>query len=368
MLMSSKCKCVDLDLLNTNEFYGHFVFTALEKSQGNTIGNVLRRTLLSNLYGFRIVGVRFAGINNEFALLEGVREDLFEIILNLKEIIILNSNRIDQTCYGRLKVYGPAVITAGSLELPNNVKILNPNNHLLTISDESLIEIEVKIEAGKSYILAKDQKLEGALDFIPIDSNFAPVLKVNWYIISLPQDGESINEELHLEIYTNGTLLPHQALLQARTMIGYMLSPISTIEFSCLDTYEKEEIHDTNHIKSLTYITDPISRDQNKTVLRSNLIKNKSKFEKINLDKINQVSIDEQKLIKNIVDLEYESLKNLGLSNRIINALNKVNINFISDLIHYPSSSLINIVGLGPKSVEEIKNKLNQFSESPKRQ
>ena len=159
MKINSKCKCVDLDLLNHNEFYGHFVFTSLEQSEGTTIGNMLRRALLSNLYGFRITGVRVAGVNNEFTPLEGVREDLLEIILNLKEIIIYDQNNTGQACYGLLKAQGPAIITAGALTLPNGIKVLNPNTHLLTISDESVIELAIKIEYGKSYILAKNQKL-----------------------------------------------------------------------------------------------------------------------------------------------------------------------------------------------------------------
>ena len=248
MQITSRCKCVDLDVLNPNEFYVHFVFTSLEKSEGATIGNMLRRTLLSNLYGFRIVGVRICGINNEFTPMPGVREDLLEIILNLKEIIILNEAKTDQSCFGRLKVQGPAIVTAGSLLLPKYVHILNPSSHLLTISDDSIIELEVKIESGKSYILAKDQKLEGSKDFIPIDSNFAPVLKANWYLKSLPQDVENKNEELHLEICTNGTLLPHQALLQARKMVGYLLSSILNMEFPCFDVMSKK--NETNKSNS----------------------------------------------------------------------------------------------------------------------
>ena len=366
MQISSKCKCVNLDLLNPDEFYGHFVFTTLEKSEGITIGNVLRRTLLSNLYGFRIIGVRVAGINNEFASLEGIREDLFEIILNLKQIVIINSNKTSQTCYGRLKAYGPAVITASSLQLPNNVKVINSNSHLLTILDKSIVELEVKIEAGKSYVLAKDQKLEETLDFIPIDSNFAPVLKVNWYTKSLPQYDESNSEELHLEIYTNGTLLPHQALLQARTMIGYMLLPINIMEFPCFDICQKREIDRQNKINSLKYMTEPIYQNQT-NVIKSKNHKNQTitKFNtKINNN--NQVILTKEKLVENVTNLKHESLKSLGLSNRIIKVLKKVNINFIWDLIDYPYPELINIAGLGPKSVEEIKDKLNELEKLPK--
>nr|QNO36091.1 RNA polymerase alpha subunit [Sargassum hemiphyllum var. chinense] len=349
MEINSKCKCVDLDLLNPNEFYGHFVFTALEKSEGTTLGNVLRRTLLSNLYGFRIVGVRIAGIKSEFASLEGVREDLFEIMLNLKELVILNYNIMDPTCYGRLKAYGPAIITAASLQLPNNIKILNPSNHLLTISDKSLIELEIKIEAGKSYVLAKDQKLEGASDFIPIDSSFAPISKVNWYLKSLPHYIEKNNEELHLEIYTNGTLLPHQALLQARTVIGYMLSTIKVMEFPCFESYQKRKSDKQNLTNS------QISTEESNYNCKDNgIVKYSSIKNNMSLDHINET-------IKNTNKLENSSLYSLGLSTRIIKALKKVNINFTQDLIQYPLSDLIGIPGLGIKSVEEIKKKLNKF-------
>nr|YP_011005151.1 RNA polymerase alpha subunit [Aureophycus aleuticus]WAM62014.1 RNA polymerase alpha subunit [Aureophycus aleuticus] len=375
MKINSKCKCVDLDLLNRNEFYGHFVFTSLEQSEGTTIGNMLRRALLSNLYGFRITGVRVAGINNEFTPLEGVREDLLEIILNLKEIIIYDQNNTGQSCYGLLKVQGPAIITAGALTLPNGIKVLNPSTHLLTISDESVIELAIKIEYGKSYILAKNQKLEGAADFIPIDSNFAPVLKVNSYIKPLPQDVENTNEELHLEIFTNGTLLPHQALIQARNMIGYMLSTITNMEFPCFDYKEIEkptvsintplEIHKTkqkNKVKLKKETIEVIETEINSGKEKIEIVEKREKQEKINASK---KITPEERLLKRVTDMESGSLKGLGLSNRIIKALNKVNINFTWDLMEYPSPNLITIEGLGPKSVEEIKNKLTLFYEPP---
>nr|YP_010207114.1 RpoA [Alaria praelonga]UAX21711.1 RpoA [Alaria praelonga] len=379
MKINSKCKCVDLDLLNRNEFYGHFVFTSLEQSEGTTIGNMLRRALLSNLYGFRITGVRVAGINNEFTPLEGVREDLLEIILNLKEIIIYDQNNTGQACYGLLKAQGPAIITAGALTLPNGIKVLNPSTHLLTISDESVIELAIKIEYGKSYILAKNQKLEGAADFIPIDSNFAPVLKVNSYIKPLPQDVENTNEELHLEIFTNGTLLPHQALIQARNMIGYMLSTITNMEFPCFDYKEiekpsKKDIVSINKalesdktikktkVKLKKETIEVIETEINSEKEKIGIVEEIDKHEKINVSK---KITPEERLLKRVTDMESGSLKGLGLSNRIIKALNKVNINFTWDLMEYPSPNLITIEGLGPKSVEEIKNKLTLFYEPP---
>lgn len=451
MKIYSKCKCVDLDLFNSNEFYGHFVFTSLEQSEGNTIGNMLRRTLLSNLYGFRITGVRVPGINNEFSSLEGVREDLLEIILNLKQIIISDPNNVGESCYGLLKTQGPAIITAGALTLPHGMKVLNPNNHLLTISDDSLVELEIKIEYGKSYILAKDQKLEGSPDFIPIDSNFAPVVKVNSYVKPLLQDIENTDEELHLEIFTNGTLLPHQALIQARNIIGYMLSPIMTMEFSCFDykekdikvsktpinknvedgkikekphkekilvekgkpTKEKTLIRKGKSIKEKALLEKDKSSKEKALIEKIKPIKEKTLVEKVKLikenallgkekppkektlvgkakpikenlllgkekppketalvkkEKLNKKEENitpEERLLERITDMESGSLKGLGLSNRIIKFLNKAGINFTWDLMQYPSPNLITIEGLGPKSVEEITDKLALFFEPP---
>nr|YP_011005292.1 RNA polymerase alpha subunit [Chorda asiatica]WAM62155.1 RNA polymerase alpha subunit [Chorda asiatica] len=469
MKIYSKCKCVDLDLFNSNEFYGHFVFTSLEQSEGNTIGNMLRRTLLSNLYGFRITGVRVPGINNEFSSLEGVREDLLEIILNLKQIIISDPNNVGESCYGLLKTQGPAIITAGALTLPHGMKVLNPNNHLLTISDDSLVELEIKIEYGKSYILAKDQKLEGSPDFIPIDSNFAPVVKVNSYVKPLLQDIENTDEELHLEIFTNGTLLPHQALIQARNIIGYMLSPIMAMEFSCFD-YKEKDIKNSNTLINKNAedgkLTEKLPKEKTlvekgKLIKKKTLVekrkptkekiiirKGKSTKEKALLEKekpskekalieegklikekallgkekppkektliekeklikeksllrkekppnektlvgktkpIKEKSLvrkekspkekalvqkeehitPEERLLERITDMESGSLKGLGLSNRIIKFLNKAGINFTWDLMQYPSPNLITIEGLGPKSVEEITDKLALFFEPP---
>nr|YP_011007257.1 RNA polymerase alpha subunit [Scytothamnus australis]WAM64686.1 RNA polymerase alpha subunit [Scytothamnus australis] len=350
MQMMSKCKCLNLDLLNSNEFYGHFVFTSLDKGEGTTIGNMLRRALLSNLYGFRITGVRVKGINNEFTPLDGVREDLLEIILNLKEIIISNENKTGQSCFGRLKVQGPAIITAGALALPDGIKVVNPSSHLLTISDKSIIELETKIEYGKSYMLAKDQKLSGLKDFIPIDSNFAPVLKVNFYSKSLEQNIENTKEELHLEIFTNGTILPNQALIEARNILGYLLSPITSIEFPCLDSVK---------------ISDKIATKQRKSLIKkSQYVEDESEFlrEKILAENKTSSSLSsEERLLERVADMESGSLEGLGLSNRIIKVLNKANIIYTWDLMQYPSENLITIEGLGPKSVEEINKKLALF-------
>lgn len=356
----SKCKCVDSDLLSSSELYGHFVFTSLEQSEGSTIGNMLRRVLLSNLYGLKITGVRLPDVtHNEFNLLDGVREDFLEVILNLKEIILKDENKYGQSYHGLLKIQGPAVVTAGSIKFSKGIKVLNPNNYLLTISDDSFVEIHLKLEHGKAYVLAKDQKLEGSTYFLPIDSNFAPVLKVNSYVKALPQHIENTDVELHLEIFTNGSLLPHQALLQAKNMIGYMLSTINKMEFPCLSQVVSEE---TKAIAKIENLQKKIYRKKEKTVQAKNFQSSEKKAKGI------EEPTPEELLLKRVNEMDSGSLDCLKLSDRIVKALKKANINFTWELMDYDSSGppyLIDIKGLGPKSVAEIEKSLRLFYEPP---
>lgn len=376
----SKCKCVDSDLLNPGELYGHFVFTLLEQSEGSTIGNMLRRVLLSNLYGLKITGVRLPNVtHNEFNLLEGVREDFLEVILNLKEIILKDENKYGQSYHGLLKIQGPAVVTAGAIKFSKGIKVLNPNNYLLTISDDSLVEIHLKLEHGKAYVLAKDQKLEGSTYFLPIDSNFAPVVKVNSYVKALPQHVENTNVELHVEIFTNGSLLPHQALIQAKNMIGYMLSTINKIEFPCLGQLVSEEppLVKPIQIEKTPKLERKPNKKEEETVSVANLGSNngKKKSQKVKKLlssqkplKVSKGSTPEEQLLKRVNDMDNGSLDCLNLSNRIIKALKNSNINYTWELMDYDSSGppyLRDIKGLGPKSIAEIKKALSLFYEPP---
>lgn len=364
----SKCKCVDSDLLSPSELYGHFVFTSLEQSEGSTIGNMLRRVLLSNLYGLKITGVRLPDVtHNEFNLLDGVREDFLEVMLNLKEIIFKDENKSGQSYHGLLKIQGPAVVTAGAIKFSKGVKVLNPNNYLLTISDNSVVEIHLKLEHGKAYVLAKDQKLEGSTYFLPIDSNFAPVVKVNSYVKALPQHVENTNVELHLEIFTNGSLLPHQALIQAKNMIGYMLSTINHIEFTCLGQLVSEEpIHSEEKIDYVERKAK--SPETTRSSIKKKVVQKKSvKSTNLTLETLEENS-PEERLLKRVNDMDSGSLECLDLSNRILKALKKSNINFTWELMNYASGEppyLKDIKGLGPKSIAEIEKKLSIFYEPP---
>lgn len=335
-----QCKCLEINLLNSGEHYGHFRFRYLEGGEGATLATMIRRTLLSSIVESKIIGVRFAGVSDEFSSIEGVREDLLEIMLNLKEVIIKNPSY--EPCYGRIKVFGPTIVTAGSLILPPNVTVVNPRSHILTICEESLVELEVRIEPGKIYALPQNRKTEGPGGFLNVDANFTPVLKVNSYIQSLFQEIDPLSqniknpsEELHLEIYTNGAILPHQALMIAANKLASLVLSCQTIVFP-----EK--------IRTKTQLY------ENKMAEKSSTFKGLKKKNKAQFNEI---------LEKN--SHRNETLESLGLSKRIIKILKKSNILNINDLLqisYLEPSQLNNIKGLGIVSRTEITEKLDLLS------
>ena len=145
-------KCLKSERTESGVLYGQFLINCLQVGQGITIGNLLRRILLGDLGGTCITSIRIAGIKDEFSIISGVREDILEILLNLKGIV-LKSQKQD-TQYGRLKIQGPAVITADLIQLPSSLEIINPNHYIATISTNNFLEIEFKFEYGRGYRLA----------------------------------------------------------------------------------------------------------------------------------------------------------------------------------------------------------------------
>ena len=145
-------KCLNSEKIHSGACYGQFVVNALKPGQGITIGNQLRRVLLGDLGGMAISAVRIAGITHEFSTIPGVREDILEILLNLKGIVL--KSKTQKTQFGRLKIQGPNVVTADSIQLPDNLEIINPNHYIATLSTSSILEIEFKFEYGTGYKLA----------------------------------------------------------------------------------------------------------------------------------------------------------------------------------------------------------------------
>jgi DNA-directed RNA polymerase subunit alpha len=275
--------------------YGKFVIEPLERGQGTTVGNALRRVLLSNLEGTAVTAVRIAGVNHEFATIPGVREDVLEILLNMKEIVLRSHS--SQPQIGRLLVQGPAEARAEHFDVPSEVETINPNQHIATLSEGATLEMEFRIERGVGYRpVEKSQEDGSALDFLQIDAVFMPVRKVNYIVEDARVGGSLEKERLIWEIWTNGSLPPQEALSEAAKVLVDLFSPLKDIT---LESMDKEE----------SPVEDPTS----------------------------QIPIEE-----------------LQLSVRAYNCLKRAQINSVADLLDYTQEELLEIKNFGQKSADEV--------------
>jgi DNA-directed RNA polymerase subunit alpha len=294
--------------LQSGVCYGQFLINDLQPGQGITIGNHLRRVLLGDLEGAAISAVRIVGIRHEFATIPGVREDILEILLNLKGIVI--KSNIRDIKFGRLKVQGPLVVTADLISLPTGLEIVNKNHYIATISSSINLEIEFKIEHGTGYKLASQMFVDEDKSFLQIDSIFMPVQKVNFKIENVYDNENSITERLFIEIWTNGSIKPIEALKKACQIIINLFT-------SLIETKNTHEIVETK-------------------------LNNNS----LTIEPYTNIAIEE-----------------LQLSVRAYNCLKKAKINTVGDLLQYSPEQLQELKNFGRKSADEVfstlKNKLN---------
>ena len=313
-LKSSKMKqytiqCLKSETIDSGAMYGQFLIDSLNSGQGITNGNLLRRVLLGDLEGIAITGVRIAGVKDEFSLIPGVREDILEILLNLKGVI-LKSNIVTRQ-FGRLRIQGPAVITASSIQLPPEIETINPNHYIATISTSDIVEIEFKIESGRQYRLANELFSDKFEDFIETDAIFMPVQKVDFKVENVYDNSNNIKERLFLDVWTNGSIEPQDAIISASNSIIAFFQSIS--EQKVKNALEKENIIEKNQVKPI--------------------------------DPYIHIAIEE-----------------LQLSVRPYNCLKRARINTIGDLLEYSPEKLLELKNFGRKSADEVfatlKNKL----------
>jgi len=309
--MTNLCmKCLTSKKKDSGSIYGQFLLDSLTPGQGITIGNVLRRVLLGDLGGTAITAVRIAGITHEFSTIEGVREDILEIILNLKGVVLKNIDEQNKnTKFGRLKIQGPMIITANSIELPSGLELVNPNHYIATISTSNILEMELRFEYGQGYKLLDKISNEKSIDFLEIDAVFMPVQKVDFKIENISDINGDNQERLFLEVWTNGSITPKEAIYKSSNLI----------------------IHIFN-----------------------DLIENKTQIEIDNSSKEGLIHSNENQI--NI------SIEELQLSVRAYNCLKRSQINSVSDLLKYSPEKLQEIKNFGQKSADEVytalKNKL----------
>ncbi|MEA5625117.1 DNA-directed RNA polymerase subunit alpha [Nostoc sp. UHCC 0251] len=288
-------ECVESNTEESRNHYSKFVLEPLERGQGTTVGNALRRVLLSNLEGTAVTAVRIAGVSHEFATVPGVREDVLEILMRMKEVILKNYS--SQPQIGRLLVSGPATITAAHFDLPSEVEVIDQTQYVATIAEGGKLEMEFRIEKGKGYRTVERGREEAtSLDFLQIDSIFMPVRKVNYSVEESRGEGLIPKDRLLLEVWTNGSISPQEALSSAAAILVDLFNPLKDISLEPTDT--GSEIPD-----------DPTA----------------------------QIPIEE-----------------LQLSVRAYNCLKRAQVNSVADLLDYTQEDLLEIKNFGQKSAEEV--------------
>ena len=300
-------KCLKSEKIQSGACHGQFIINFLKPGQGITIGNQLRRVLLGDLGGMAISAVRIAGITHEFSTIPGVREDVLEILLNLKGIVLKSKTKEVQ--FGRLKIQGPSVITADLIQLPSDLKVVNPNHYIATLSTSNILEIEFRFEYGTGYKLAMQTFLDEADNYLQLDTIFMPVQKVDFKIENVYDTANNISERLFIDIWTNGSISPNEALESA--------SQIIIDVFTLL--INTKNINNNNQLEP--------------------------KNESISIEPYTNIAIEE-----------------LQLSVRAYNCLKKAQINTVGDLLQYSPEKLQELKNFGRKSSDEVfstlKNKL----------
>ena len=238
-------ECIESKRESIREYYGHFILEPLKKGQGITVGNSLRRTILSDLEGTAIVAGRIAGINHEFSTITGVREDVLEILLNLKAVVLKSNTQEPQI--GRVRIQGPAIITTGLFEVPPEIEIIDPKQYIATVCNNTIFEMEFKIEKGNGYKLIDKGIDNKSIDFLQIDAVFMPATKFNYIVEEQRVDTNITHEKLSLEIWTNGSLSPQEAISQGANVLTHLFHPLTNINFQAKNYQHDNQEKKINH-------------------------------------------------------------------------------------------------------------------------
>ena len=236
--MELKFKYVKSSVEESGHLVGHFIMTNLIPGQGLTIGNALRRVLLSNLEGIAITAIKIPGASHEFSTIPEIREDILEILLNLKQIVLKSKEK--KPISGRVKLKGPGIITANYLKFDSEVEIINPNQYIATIVSDKIIEFDIIAEPGVGYHFGDDTKLIHT-DFLNIDAIFMPVIKVNYKINQVYVSYNKTTESLTFEITTNGSITPEKALSKAAQTLRLWFNELTNEEDLKPEQIEKQE-------------------------------------------------------------------------------------------------------------------------------
>lgn len=290
--------------IDENKDYGKFVIEPLERGYGTTLGNSLRRVLLASLPGAAVTSINIEGVLHEFDTVPGVREDVMQIILNIKGIAVKSYVKDEKII--ELDVQGPAEITAGDILTDSDIEIVNPDHYLFTIGEGSSLKATMTVNSGRGYVPADKNKKDNApVGTLAVDSIYTPVTKVNYQVEPARVGSNDGFDKLTLEILTNGTIIPEDALgLSARIL--------------------------TEHLDLFTNLTE---------IAKSAEVMKEADTESD--DRILERTIEE-----------------LDLSVRSYNCLKRAGINTVHDLTEKSEAEMMKVRNLGRKSLEEVKVKL----------
>jgi DNA-directed RNA polymerase subunit alpha len=302
-----KPRGLTIDQESLSNTYGKFVAEPLERGFGITLGNALRRVLLSSLQGAAITAIKVEGVEHEFMTIPEVAEDVTDIILNLKEVLLqIHTNEVKTI---RIEAEGPKEIKAGDIIADGQVEVLNPGHHILTISEGGRVRMEMTARRGRSYVSADKNKVPGApLGTIPIDALFSPVRKVNYQVTNARVGQQTDYDKLTLEVWTDGSVTPADAVAFAAKIIKEQLSIFINFD-------ETEE---------------PVEEVK---------------------------PVEEHKLNENL----FRSVDELELSVRSANCLQNANIKTIGDLVQKSEAEMLKTKNFGRKSLKEIKEILAEM-------
>ena len=305
MIEIEKPRIEALDLAEDGT-YGKFVVEPLERGYGTTLGNSLRRVLLSSLPGVAVTSIKIDGVLHEFSTVEGVKEDVTEIVLNIKGLVVKINGEGPKVVY--IEAEGPGEVTAGSIKCDSEVEILQPDMHIATLGEGAKLFMEITLDKGRGYVPAERNKqlMAPVIGVIPVDSIYTPVIKVNYTVENTRVGQITDYDKLTLELWTNGTISAQEAVSLAAKVLT-------------------EHLNLFVDLSGEAYTGDSIMVEKD----------DKGK------EKVLEMTIEE-----------------LDLSVRSFNCLTRAGINTVEDLINKSEEDMMKVRNLGRKSLEEVINKL----------
>lgn len=297
------------DARDSSDTYGKFICEPLERGYGVTLGNTLRRVLISSIQGPAITSVKIEGVLHEFSTIAGIKEDITDIVLNLKGVHLTMHTYDPQRV--TVSATGECDVKAGDIVTNQNLEILNPEHHIATLSEGSKLEMEMVVEMGRGYeTVERREDEQRSIGVIPIDALYSPVYKVNYSVTNARVGRRTDYERLTLEVWSNGTITPEDAVAYAAKIIREQLTVFVNFD-------EKEADED--------------------------------------------VQIIETQMIKGNEDSLFTTIEDLDLSARSLNCLRKAEIDYTGDLIQKTEEDLLNLENFGKRSLLEIRERLTEI-------